>query len=1059
MDFLVKYFNYENYIINGLTNELSAFYVLEYFKKINKTVLVVTNSIFEANKFFNDISNLTDNALLYPMDDFITSVALAISPEFKFTRLETLNKINSKDPYIVVTNLTGYLKMISSSNKKENLTIKKGDNLSKNDLISTLIDFGFNKESLVTQSFEFASRGMIVDLFPITSDYPIRLEYNGNVIESIKEFNPESQISNKELNSIMITSCKESNDGNYESLTKYINAESTFIINYDQLKISNEKLQEDITSYKEHDRNFENTYYSLEELTIGKTYFVDTIRSNEDYNIRQMANYNENYELLKNNYNKWISENKEVIFCLTTDYQKNIIREMFDNAKILNINLSKGFVIDKYVVISANDIGKQTNIRNNYKSKIKIGKRITSFNDINKGDYVVHLEHGIGIYNGLKTLSKNGIYKDYIQILYDKNDKIYIPIEKINTIYKYGDKDGTKPKLNRLNSMSWLKTKAKAKSKAKDISLELLELYRERASIKKEKYVNYELEDMFNSEFEYELTKDQKKAVMEIEKDLNSETPMDRLLCGDVGFGKTEVAARAINKAILNNKQVMYLCPTTILSKQQYEVIKGRFKNVPVTIELLNRFQTPKQVERIKKELKSGVIDIVVGTHKLLANDIEFKNLGLLVVDEEQRFGVSHKEKIKNYKKDVNVLTLSATPIPRTLKMALSGLRDLSIIETPPVNRYPVQTYVIKENDLIIRDAIYKELSRQGQIYVLYNRIEDIYNIQDKLLKLVPEARIRVAYGTMNKEELDEVMNDFKEYKFDILLCTTIIENGIDIGNANTLIVYNADNFGLGQLYQIRGRVGRSNRIGYAYLLYKQNKELNDNAIKRLQAIKDFTELGSGYKIAMRDLAIRGAGDIFGSDQAGVVDEVGISLYVKMIENELKKAKGEIVIEDDEDEVTELNISTHIKDVYVSDEDIKIEIHKLINSISNKEELVNVKNEIVNRFGKIDDDMDIYMNNEILNYKRKQLDIYKIDVNDRFIEVVLSKELSQKIKGDRFLIETLKLSNKFNISYTNNMINVKLYYKTLEKHYIYYLVDLMEIIEENTDSNRKFTKR
>lgn len=1051
MDFLIKYFNYENDIINGLTNELSAFYVLEYFKKINKTVLVVTNSIFEANKLFNDISNLTDNALLYPMDDFITSVALAISPEFKFTRLETLNKINSKDPYIVVTNLTGYLKMISSSNKKGNLTIKKGDNLSKNDLISTLIDFGFNKESLVTQSFEFASRGMIVDLFPITSDYPIRLEYNGNIVESIKEFNSESQISNKELDSIMITSCKESNDGNYESLTKYINAESTFIINYDQLKISNEKLQEDIASYKEHDRNFENTYYSLEELTIGKTYFVDTIRSNEDYNIRQMANYNENYELLKDNYNKWISENKEVIFCLTTDYQKNIIREMFDNAKILNINLSKGFVIDKYVVISANDIGKQTNIRNNYKSKIKIGKRIISFNDINKGDYVVHLEHGIGIYNGLKTLSKNGIYKDYIQILYDKNDKIYIPIEKINTIYKYGDKDGAKPKLNRLNSMAWLKTRAKARSKAKDISLELLELYRERASIKKEKYVNYELEDMFNSEFEYELTKDQKKAVMEIEKDLNSETPMDRLLCGDVGFGKTEVAARAINKAILNNKQVMYLCPTTILSKQQYEVIKDRFKNVPVTIELLNRFQTPKQVERIKKELKSGVIDIVVGTHKLLANDIEFKNLGLLVVDEEQRFGVSHKEKIKNYKKDVNVLTLSATPIPRTLKMALSGLRDLSIIETPPVNRYPVQTYVIKENDLIIRDAIYKELSRQGQIYALYNRIEDIYNIQDKLLKLVPEARIRVAYGTMNKEELDEVMNDFKEYKFDILLCTTIIENGIDIGNANTLIVYNADNFGLGQLYQIRGRVGRSDRIGYAYLLYKQNKELNDNAIKRLQAIKDFTELGSGYKIAMRDLAIRGAGDIFGSDQAGFVDEVGISLYVKMIENELKKAKGEIVIEDDEDEVPELNISTHIKDDYVSDEDIKIEIHKLINSISNKEELVNVKNEIVNRFGKIDDDMDIYMNNEILNYKRKQLDIYKIDVNDRFIEVVLSKELSQKIKGDRFLIETLKLSNKFNISYTNNMINVKLYYKTLEKHYIYYLVDLMEIIEENID--------
>ena len=1048
MDNLLKYFNYDNNKINGLTNVLSAFYVYNYFKKINNNLLVVTNSIYESNIIYNELLNICDKVLLYPMDDFITSVAIAVSPEFKYTRLETLNKIEDNSNYIIVTNLTGYLKKISINNKNNTLTLNKGDKYPKKDLINILEDFGYTRESLVTQSFEYASRGMIVDLFPISEEEPIRIEYNGNTVESIKYFDTESQISNKEINKVTINSSVEKSDDNNGTLYDYINTNTVIYINYEQLKVTNNKLQEDILSYMD-SNNIDNNYYTLESLHPNKEYYISTIDSNLDYEIRELGNFNEDYELLKDNYDKWINEGKIVTFCLTLDNQIKTIKRLIPGAKILNINISKGFIIDKYVYVSANDIGKEKRVRSNYKSNIKLGKRLNSFNEIKKGDYVVHVDHGIGIYNGLKTLSKNGIEKDYIQILYDKNDKIYIPVEKINTIYKYGDKDGTKPKINSLNSISWLKTRARAKSRAKDISKLLLDLYRERASIKGDKYKDFDLEEIFNNEFQYTLTKDQKKAIDDINNDLHSEVPMDRLLCGDVGFGKTEVALRAINKTILNNKQVMYLCPTTILSKQQYEVILDRFKNVPVNIELLNRFQTPKEVRRIKNGINSGLIDIVVGTHKLLADDVKFKNLGLLIVDEEQRFGVSHKEKIKNYKKDVNVLTLSATPIPRTLKMALSGLRDLSLIETPPVNRYPVQTYVISENDLLIRDAIYKELSRQGQIYVLYNRIENINTIKDKLNSLVPEARIRVAYGSISKDELDEVMDDFKNYKFDILLCTTIIENGIDIGNANTLIVFNADNFGLGQLYQLRGRVGRSNRIGYAYLFYKKDKELNDSAIKRLQAIKDFTELGSGYKIAMRDLAIRGAGDIFGSDQAGFIDDVGISLYMKMVENELKKAKGEVVIEEEDDKENELNISTHIKDEYVSDEDIKIEIHKLINSISNKEDLNNVKKEIINRFGIIDNDMDIYMNNEIVNYKKKELDIYKLDVFDRYVEIILSKDLSSKIKGDRFLIETLKLSNKFNISYKNDMINIKLFYKMLDKHYIYYLVDLMEIIEDN----------
>ena len=567
--------------------------------------------------------------------------------------------------------------------------------------------------------------------------------------------------------------------------------------------------------------------------------------------------------------------------------------------------------------------------------------------------------------------------------------------------------------------------------------------------VKKTPYKNYELEEIFKSQFEYELTADQSKAISEIKKDLNSEYPMDRLLCGDVGFGKTEVANSAIIKTILNNKQVMYLCPTTILSNQQYQVIKNRFNNIPVNINLLNRFTSTKDTATIKEKLEKGGIDIIVGTHRLLSDDIKFKDLGLLIIDEEQRFGVKHKEKIKKYKNDVNVLTLSATPIPRTLKMALSGLRDLSIIDTPPVNRFPVQTYVMPENDLIIKDAIYKEMSRNGQIYILYNRINNIYEIRDKINRLVPEARIAVAFGQMSKDELEDIMTDFINYEYDILLCTTIIENGIDIPNANTLLVMDADNFGLSQLYQIRGRVGRSNRIAYAYLFYNAKKELNELAIKRLQAIKEFTELGSGYKIAMRDLAIRGAGDIFGSDQAGFVDQVGITLYLKLVEDELKRSKGEYVEDEDNYNELPLNISTHIKDDYVNDEDVKIEIHQLINSIDSKKKLEEIKIELQDRFGTIDSDLEIYMYEELFSFSSKKMNIKDINISDRLVDIWLPEEISLNIKGDRLLIDILKLSTKFNIYFKNNRLNIKLYYKDLDKHYIYYLVNLLEIIESN----------
>ena len=501
-------------------------------------------------------------------------------------------------------------------------------------------------------------------------------------------------------------------------------------------------------------------------------------------------------------------------------------------------------------------------------------------------------------------------------------------------------------------------------------------------------------------------------------------------------------------KTVLNSKQVLYLCPTTILSNQQYKNALERFKDYPIEIALLNRFTTLKETKRILEGLTKGTIDIVFGTHRLLSDDVKFSKLGLLIVDEEQRFGVTHKEKIKKFKNDVNVLTLSATPIPRTMKMAMSGLRDLSIIDTPPVNRYPIQTYVLEENDLIIKDAIYKELAREGQIFILYNNIDKLDNIVSHIKSLVPEARIISAHGRMNKIELEDVMQDFIDYKYDILVCTTIIETGIDIPNTNTLIIYNADRFGLSQLYQIRGRVGRSNKIAYAYLLYDKSKMLNDIAIKRLDAIKEFTELGSGYRIAMRDLAIRGAGDILGSEQAGFVDSVGINLYMQMIEEEMQRLKGEEIQIDDEKQSL-VDVSTHISDEYTTDDEIKIEIHQMINEVDSMESLKKVKEELEDRFGKVDETMIIYMYEEWFEKLARSLNITKVTQTERFVEVELPEELSSNIKADKLFLESYNINPDLKFAYSNHRIKITLMLKPNEKHFLYTFVPILELIKED----------
>lgn len=1049
MNNLAKFFKYEDRTVTcGLTNELNVFYVLNLFNQEKKNVIVLTSSLYEANNYYNLFQTYTNDVLLFINDDFVSTMIKAQSPELKLTRLNTLEKLK-EGPHIIIVNLMAFLKYLPSLNEsaKRQIKLEKGKTIKRDELVNILVENGYHKDVLTNYTGEFSVRGLIVDVFLINEAHPIRIEFDDNVIDNIRYFNESTQSSLKEIPSIVVKPVDEIIEESKNSIYDYALNPIVVKIDSPQIMASYRKLQEDLIEYYSKENN-EKIMFDLEDINISHELSLNNFQSSKNdivISSSNIENFNQDFELLEKAVNKWKNAGKKVIFCLSNIQEIKKIRELLPNIVIKNIKINHGFIIDDLVVIGEYDI---ENVKHEYKYQNNFfgGKKVTSYNELQKGDYVIHIAHGIGIYNGLATLTKNGIKKDYIQLLYLNNDKIYVPVEKISNIYKYSDKDGTAPKLNKLNSTTWLKTRNYVRKKIEDISQELMELYKARALIKSPKYRSYEEEDIFANSFPYVLTEDQQKSINDIYNDLSSEHPMDRLLCGDVGFGKTEVALRAMFKTVLNNAQVMYLCPTTILSRQQYNVAKARFADWPIEIALLNRFTTQKEAKRIYEGLEKGTIDIVFGTHKLLNEAIKYKNLGLMVVDEEQRFGVKHKEKIKEMKNDINVLTLSATPIPRTLKMALSGLRDLSIIDTPPKNRYPVQTYVISDDDLILKDAIYKELSRGGQVFILYNSVENIEKKTDHIRHLIPGEEIRYAHGQMNKDELDNIMDDFINKKFNIIVCTTIIENGIDIPNANTLIVYDADRLGLAQLYQLRGRVGRSDKIAYAYLMYNASKMLNDIAIKRLQAIKEFTELGSGYKIAMRDLSIRGSGDIFGSSQAGFVDLVGVSLYTKMIEDEMKRIKGEEVEEEDTEDNSLINIDTHIADDYVSDEEIKIEIHQMINEIDSYDKLNIIKQNIEDRFGKISDNLENYMYEEWLEKIAKKLGIKNVKQTDRLVEIELPKELSSTIKGDKLLYEATSITRNFNIAYKHDCIVITLYYKSLEEHFIKYIVRLLNSI-------------
>ena len=1082
-----------DYSIIGLNKEMSSLYIYDSFIKYNKGILVVASELYEANLLFEYLSKYTDKVLFFPMDDFLTSEAISVSPEFKAERIDTLNKLINDDKYIVVTNLMGYLRYLPLPSlwKDSNVNISVNCDYDRDSLLNKLYNMGYIRNVLVNETGNIGVRGYVIDIFPIMEENPVRIEFWGDTVTSIKYFDVDTQRSISEIDNICIYPFTEfllndysidfinsqkylANYGSVASIYNYINDGICFFSDYNLILNSYSTLVDTIMDY---DANYSvdiktNYMNSFTDIVIKHSVYImnfDNVVNKSvkslKFSINNIENYDNNYEKLKSDLLNYVKNNKTVIICVLDKNMASRISNYLeiddiiytDECNIIDgkINLiiksiPRGFIYGNYIVISDVDIFSLGNTVKKYKSKFKTGTRTSNILDINKGDFVVHEMFGIGIYDGLVTIPKNGMKKDYLKIIYADDDILYIPVENIDRISKFSGKDGVGVKLNSLSNDNWQKKKGKVKAKLESIADDLLKVSADRElkvgfAFKKDD----ENQKMFDSGFVYTETPDQIKSINDIKREMESSKPMDMLLCGDVGYGKTEVAFRAMFKAVDSGKQVAYLCPTTILSNQQYTSCIERFKDFPVRIELLNRFVDKSRQKKIIDDLEKGLVDIVFGTHRLLSNDVKYKDLGLLVIDEEQRFGVTHKEKIKQYKSTVDVLTLSATPIPRTLQMSMSGVRSLSLIETAPQERYPIQTYVLEENNLVIKDAIYKELSRNGQTFILYNNVNNIETKVNEFRSLVPEAKIDYAHGQMNKITLENKMNNFINNKFNVLVCTTIIETGIDIPNVNTLIILDADRFGLSQLYQIRGRIGRSNKIGYAYLMYGKNKFLTDTAIKRLDVIREFTELGSGFKIAMRDLSIRGAGDILGREQSGFIDSIGIELYLKMLNEAVRKSKGEKIIEEDtkKNDKPLIEVSTHISDSYISDVELKILIHKKINEVKDETTLNDIRDELSDRFGKISEEMEIYMYEEWFEKIAKSLGINKVVTMKNNIDIELPCELSSKIDGERLFNDAYSISKMFRFLYKDSSIHIILDTIKLEKHFLIYLIELLEKIK------------
>lgn len=957
--------------------------------------LILAEDERRAREIYEDYRFYDRKVYSYPAKDLLFFQADIHGNLLIRQRMKVIKALLEEKELTVVTSIDGCMDFLESLGKiKEQLIHYESDStVDTEQLKNQLVALGYERVGQVEMPGQFSVRGGIVDIYCLTEENPWRIELWGDEIDSIRSFDPESQRSLENLEELTIYPAVEHiGDKDMVSFLDYFPEERTIIF-LDEPNRLTEKggaVEEEYRQSRMHreekgSRNLpENWLCSFEQLQkeLNKRNCISVcalepkqagwkVREKFYLEVKSISAYNNSFELLVKDLHQYKKQGYRIALLsgsrtraerLAKDLQEEGLAAFYGQdydreicpGEIMVVygHAKKGFEypLIKFAVMTESDIFGQEQKKK--KKKNYSGSRIQDFAELSIGDFVVHEKHGLGIYRGIEKVEVDRIVKDYIKIEYRGGSNLYIPATQLDCLQKYSGADASKaPKLNKLGTQEWNKTKSKVRGAVKNIAKELVELYAVRQE--KEGYVcgpdtvwQREFEEMFP----YEETEDQLSAIEDAKRDMESTRIMDRLICGDVGYGKTEVALRAAFKEVQESRQVAYLAPTTILAQQIYNTFVQRMKEFPVRVELLCRFRTPAQQKKAIEDLKKGQVDVIIGTHRILSKDVQFKNLGLLIVDEEQRFGVTHKEKIKQLKKDVDVLTLTATPIPRTLHMSLIGIRDMSVLEEPPMDRMPIQTYVMEYDEETVREAINRELRRGGQVYYVYNRVTDIADVALRIAKLVPDARVDFAHGQMSERELENVMYSFVNGDIDVLVSTTIIETGLDISNVNTMIIHDSDRYGLSQLYQLRGRIGRSNRTAYAFLMYRKNVMLKETAEKRLAAIREYTDLGSGFKIAMRDLELRGAGNLLGAQQHGHMNAVGYDLYCKMLNEAVKEAKGIHTMEDFETSV-DLNVDAYIPDSYISNEFQKLDIYKRIAGIETQQDYDDMLEELLDRFG------------------------------------------------------------------------------------------------------------
>jgi len=971
-------------VVYGMAGSQKAAVIAAAYSKAPRVTAIITSTADAVDQMRGDLQFFLPDAdiLELPAVDVVSFATAAKGVELAAKRMEALGHLLRGQKLILLASTEAAVQkgMSRQEFERASINLSIGMTVEREEILTRLVQLGYARTEQVENIGQFSGRGGIIDVYPINAQSPVRMEFFDNEIDSLRQFDVASQRSIGNIGSVDILPLLPQEDGKPSMFLSYLDKNATVIFDEparirEQLRTigkENPDIKKKLFTWPElvHTAASRNIlYFSLLLQKTPSTDPTDVV----SVTAKAMTPFHKQMDFLSSEVRSWLSSGYTVAAFMTTQQKAKSLQAVLKeygvasniqqedappprSAAVIGLGtLTNGFEFPqaKLAVISEKEVlGRQ---KKRALPRAKKAEKISYFRDINVGDYVVHENHGIGKYVGVETLEVGGIHRDYLHIKYGGDDKLFVPTDQVHLLQKYIGSEGEVPRLHKMGGTEWAKAKAKAKASVADIAQELIRLYAKRQV---DKGFAFDKDTPWQREFEdafpFEETPDQLTAIEEIKKDMEAPRPMDRLLCGDVGFGKTEVAIRAAFKAVMNKKQVAVLVPTTVLAQQHYQTFRQRFAGFGPTVDVVCRFRTPKEQKDTFAKVESGLVDVLIGTHGILnQNNVRFKDLGLLIIDEEQRFGVTQKEKIKRFSSGIDVLTLSATPIPRTLHMSLAGARDMSIIETPPEERYPVQTYVVENNDVIIRDAIRRELKRGGQVYFVYNRVETIDKMSAHLAEMLPDAKIQTGHGQMPEELLEQVMLDFYEGRDDILVATSIIENGLDVANANTIIVYDADRFGLSQLYQMRGRVGRSNHIAFAYFVYQADKVLTEVAEKRLQALKEFAELGSGFKIAMRDLEIRGAGNLLGAQQHGHIVSVGFEMYCNLLEEavqKLKDGRGEET-EKEIEPVLELEIEAYLPGGYIDDAMHKIEIYQRIAAIRNEKQIAEIIDELLDRFG------------------------------------------------------------------------------------------------------------